>query len=192
MTKEIKEGVLFLIICFNITFIIGCLIVIRYNKRERAKNVAEEVKQVEVINNTKEVQINVKMAKKQEIKQNTKKVVKKEVKTQPKASRTYKLTHYGWDCCKSGKTATGYNVKNTIYYNDKEYGTVRIVAMCKNIPLYSIVKIKDYKLGGDITAIVIDRGVGCGTIDLLVENEAKSSKLGIQKNITVEILRKGK
>ena len=134
-----------------------------------------------------------------------KQVVKKETttKTQTKKTTTqtnqkgtpagtYKITHYGWDCCKNGVTATGYNVRNTIYYNDSQYGKVRIVAMHGNMPLYSIIKIKKYKLGGDIVAIVIDRGVGRGTIDLLVENEATASKYGIQKGVSIEILRKGK
>jgi 3D (Asp-Asp-Asp) domain-containing protein len=109
------------------------------------------------------------------------------------SSGTYKLTHYGPDCrgC-GGNTASGYNVKNTIYYNDSKYGKLRIVAMCSKYKLYSIIKIKNYKLGGDLTAIVLDRGVGCRTIDLLVESEKKSSKLGIQKNVSIEILRVGK
>lgn len=108
-------------------------------------------------------------------------------------NNSFRLTHYGWDCkgC-GGNTAIGYNVKNTIYYNDKDYGKVRIVAMCSKYPLYSIIKIKNYKFGGDILAIVIDRGVGCGTIDLLTTSEKKSSQLGIQNNIKIEMLRKGR
>lgn len=152
-------------------------------------------KKVNVINNAKETTIEVKIEeeKPQKEQKQEKKSLKTTQKQQKTANGTYKLTHYGHDCCKSGKTATGYDVRNTIYYNDNEYGNVRIVAMCKNIPLYSIVKIKNYKItGGDVIAIVIDRGVGCSTIDLLVENEAKSSKLGIQRNTIVEILRKGK
>ena len=105
----------------------------------------------------------------------------------------YKLTHYGWDCkgC-GGKTATGYSIKKTYYYNDKQYGKVRIVAMCSKMKLGSIIRIKNYKRGGDIIAIVIDRGVGCGTIDLLTTSEKKSSQLGIQNNVKIEILRRGK
>lgn len=104
---------------------------------------------------------------------------------------TYKLTHYGWNCkgC-SGSTASGYNVRNTIYYNDSTYEKLRIVAM-KDLPLYSVIKIKNYD-GRDIYAIVLDRGVGSGVIDLLVENESTASKLGIRKNIEIEILRSGK
>lgn len=52
---------------------------------------------------------------------------------------------------------------------DATYAKLRIVAM-KNLPLYSIIKIKNYD-GRDIFAIVLDRGVGSGVIDLLVENE---------------------
>ena len=124
--------------------------------------------------------------------QNNQNKGQKQVSKQVSASQgTYKLTHYGYDCCKSGLTATGWDARN-IYYNDNEYGEIRIVAMCSKMPLYSIVKINNYKLGGDITAIVLDRGVNCSTIDLLTENEAKSSQLGIQKNVNVEILRSGK
>lgn len=104
----------------------------------------------------------------------------------------YKLTHYGWDCkgCR-GKTATGYNIKKTYYYNDKKYGKVRIVAMCSKMKLGSVIRIKNYKRGGDIIAIVLDRGVDCGIIDLAVKNEKTSKKYGIQKNVKIDILRKG-
>ena len=64
--------------------------------------------------------------------------------------------------------------------------------MCSKYPLYSIIKIKDYKLGGDTLAIVLDRGVGCNTIDLAVKNEKTASKYGIQNNVKIEILRKGR
>lgn len=110
-----------------------------------------------------------------------------------KSSGGFKLTHYGYDCkgC-GGKTATGYDISKTIYYNDKTYGNLRVVAMCSNYPLYSVIKIKNYKLGGDTLAIVLDRGVGCGVIDLAVKNEKQASQYGIQNNIQIEILRKGK
>ena len=122
----------------------------------------------------------------------TKKVVKTTKTTETTKHGTYKLTHYGWDCkgC-GGNTASGYNVKNTIYYNDKTYGKLRIVAMNSSMPLYSVIRIKNYD-GYNIYAIVLDRGVGSGVIDLLVENESKASKLGIRKNIEIEILRTGR
>ena len=119
----------------------------------------------------------------------TKKVAQKKV---VKSTSGFRLTHYGYDCCKTGRTATGYDISKTQYYNDSTYGKVRIVAMCSKYPLYSIIKIKDYKLGGDTLAIVLDRGVGCGTIDLAVKNEKTASKYGIQNNVQIEILRKGR
>ena len=126
----------------------------------------------------------------------TKKVVKTTKKVVPKkvikSTSGYRLTHYGYDCCKTGRTATGYDISKTQYYNDSTYGRVRIVAMCSKYPLYSIIKIKNYKLGGDTLAIILDRGVGCGTIDLAVKNEKTASKYGIQNNVQIEILRKGR
>lgn len=125
----------------------------------------------------------------------TKKVVKTTQKTTKKVNQStsgYKLTHYGPDCkgC-SGITSSGYDVRNTIYYNDKVYGKLRIVAM-KNLPLYSVIKIKNYKQSGDTIAIVLDTPKNYGIIDLLVESEKKSSQLGIQKGVQIEILRKGR
>lgn len=123
----------------------------------------------------------------------TKKVVKTTQKTTIKTTvkeGTYKLTHYGWNCkgC-GGNTASGYNVRNTIYYYDKTYENLRIVAM-KDLPLYSVIKIKNYD-GRDIFAIVLDRPRD-NIIDLLVESEEKASKLGIRKNIEIEVIRSGK
>lgn len=121
----------------------------------------------------------------------TKKVIKTTKQITTMKEGTYKLTHYGYDCkgC-GGNTASGYNVRNTIYYNDPTYGKLRIVAM-KNLPLYSVIKIKNYD-GIDIIAIVLDRGVGSGVIDLLVQNESTASKLGIRNNIEIELLRSGR
>lgn len=141
---------------------------------------------------TKKAKKVVKTTKKKVVKTIKKVVPKKVVKTNNNNSNGYRLTHYGYDCCKSGKTATGYDISKTIYYNDATFGKVRIVAMCSKYPLYSIIKIKNYKLGGDTLAIVLDRGVGCGTIDLAVKNEKTASKYGIQKNVQIEVLRNGR
>ena len=126
-----------------------------------------------------------------EVKEKPKPVIRKVQPKQSNSGSTYKLTHYGADCgaC-SGITASGVDVRGTIYYNDSQYGTVRIVAMSSSIPMYSIIKIHNY-FGNDITAIVLDRGVGNGVIDLLTESEAKSSELGIQY-VNMEVLRYGK
>lgn len=102
------------------------------------------------------------------------------------------ITHYGPNCkgC-SGRTASGYNVKSTIYYNDKEYGKVRIVATSRKIPLYTIIRIPNYKKGS-ITAIVLDRGVSGNKVDILVDSEKTATNLGIQRNAKVEVLRWGR
>lgn len=106
---------------------------------------------------------------------------------------TYKVTHYGPNCnggaC-SGITASGYDVRNTIYYNDSEYGQLRIVATSRDIPLYTVIRIKDYKVGGDTLAIVLDRGVSGNVIDLLVSSEEEAYGLGIQYT-NIEIVREG-
>ena len=105
-----------------------------------------------------------------------------------------KVTHYGPDCngC-SGVTASGYNVKNTIYYNDPEFGSVRIVAGPKEVPLYSILTLHNYK-GDPITVIVLDRGGAIkGTkFDILVSSESEAIQWGIQNNVEFEILRWGR
>jgi 3D (Asp-Asp-Asp) domain-containing protein len=104
------------------------------------------------------------------------------------------VTHYGPDCvgC-SGITASGYNVSNTIYYNDSEFGQVRIISLSKKYPLYTIVRLNNYK-GGSITAIVLDRGgaIKGNKIDLLVSSESEALKQGTQKNVSVDVLRWGK
>lgn len=61
----------------------------------------------------------------------------------------------------------------------------------KYMPLYSVIKFKNYKSSGDIYAIVLDRPKH-NIIDLLVESESKASKLGTQKNVEIEVLRNGK
>ena len=106
------------------------------------------------------------------------------------------FTGYGPDCkgC-SGQTASGYNVKNTIYYNDKEYGKVRILAADKSLPFGTIVNIRDVKNSDDILAIVLDRGSAIGfnkksKFDLLYSSEKQSNKQGKQK-AKFDILRLG-
>ena len=196
--KILKVGFRYLIIVLILCGIAIASFIVLNNTIKKEK---EEIKQEEpIVEQPKQEEIKKEETPKKETKKKvTKKkktttTVKKSTTTVQKSQTagTYKITHYGWDCCKSGVTATGYNVKNTIYYNDKQYGKVRIVAMSKAMPLYSIIKIKNYKFGGDIIAIVIDRGVGNGVIDLLVENERTASKYGIQRNVSIEVLRKGK
>ncbi len=108
------------------------------------------------------------------------------------ATETITMSHYGHDCsgCKTGETASGYYIGDgNIYYNDSTFGSVRIVAADKKYPFGTILR-----LNGEL-AIVLDRGgVGDGKkfqIDLLVSSESESSKLGVKRNVNLEVLRYG-
>ena len=108
------------------------------------------------------------------------------------------MTGYGPDCygCTSNRTASGYFVGNgNIYYADKEYGNVRIVAGDKKYSFGTIVKLSNLSFSEPIIAIVLDRGSAIGNdkliqFDLLYDSE-NSVKFGIEKNIQFDILRLG-
>lgn len=110
---------------------------------------------------------------------------------------TGELTGYAGDCA----LCTGYlacpprtNVlKNGIYYNDKTYGTVRIVASSRNYPCGTIIRFNVKKLSSEpITAIILDRGVGGNVIDLLTESEDYAIKhVGRVRKLEFEVLREG-
>ena len=103
----------------------------------------------------------------------------------------------GPDCkgC-SGVTASGYNVHNNIYYNDKEYGKIRILAADKSLPFGTIVRIKNLNVFNEpIMAIVLDRGGAIGFnkkvyFDLLYPSEKATNSFG-SRQATFEILRRG-
>ncbi|MFA5407333.1 MAG: 3D domain-containing protein [Bacilli bacterium] len=109
---------------------------------------------------------------------------------------TGQLTGYGPDCkgC-SGITASGYDVSGgTIYYSDKMYGDVRIVASDHKYKLGTIVRITlpniyDYP----IIAIVLDRGsaIKGDKFDLLFTSEDSTSSIGVQRDVKYEVLRIG-
>lgn len=109
------------------------------------------------------------------------------------------LTGYGPDCpgC-GGRVACSPNpdVRNgNIYYNDKEYGTIRILAADKSIPCGSIIHIKNFKFveNKEFIGIVLDRGsaiVGL-TMDLLYSSETDTVVIGRQRNIEFTVLRWG-
>lgn len=109
------------------------------------------------------------------------------------------LTGYGPDC--PGCIGMVYcspnpNVLNgNIYYNDKEYGKLRILAADYSIPCGSIIKIKNFSFisGNEFYGIVLDRGsaiVGL-TMDLLYPSEDDTIIIGRQKNINFTIERWG-
>jgi len=111
-----------------------------------------------------------------------------------------KMTAYGPDClgC-SGITASGKNVLDgNIYYEDKTFGTIRIVAADKSIPFGSIIKITGLNISSDpILAIVLDRGGMIGFeewkhsyFDLLYKSEADAMSFG-RPTATFELIRRG-
>lgn len=108
------------------------------------------------------------------------------------------LTAYGADCygC-SGITASGYDIRNgNIYYIDKEYSKVRVVAADRNYKFGTIVRISNLKFYDEpVLAIVLDRGflIKGNIMDLAfdtVENPDVMN-LGREKNVKFEILRHG-
>ena len=109
--------------------------------------------------------------------------------------QTGTMSAYGPACvgC-SGHLATGFDARQSITYQDKTYGTVRIVAGDRKYPFGTIVRIKG--VGSDFNAIVLDRGgnIGIGRrfmFDLLCTSEAEASRYGTHYNLTFEILRYG-
>lgn len=107
------------------------------------------------------------------------------------------MSFYSANCvgC-SGITSTGVDISDgRIYYQDKTYGSIRIVAAGTEIKKWSIIRIKNSSLGSNILAIVLDRGgsIGFGKkflIDMLTNSTEK--KGGIEKDITIEVIREGK
>jgi hypothetical protein len=116
---------------------------------------------------------------------------------------TGSMTAYGKDCCGSdparqGITSSGYDLKQSLTYNDPTYGSVRIVASDKNFKLYSIIQVND-PIDGSYKAIVLDRAgsvIGLNKtkkFDLAVESEAyAASSYGVHKNVSFEVLRVGR
>lgn len=108
------------------------------------------------------------------------------------------LTGYGPDClgC-GGHTSTGFDLTQSIYYEDSEYGSVRILAADKSFPFYSIIRVSNVPTMDDFIGIVLDRGgnvgFGKGTLfDLAFESESSPSLIPLTHNVTFELLRSGK
>ena len=115
------------------------------------------------------------------------------------------LTGYGPDCkgC-SGITSTGHNLYDSIYYDDNEYGSVRILAADGVFPFYSIFRVSGISGMDPFIAIVLDRGstvgiencrspLGCLTMfDLAFATESDPNIIGKTSGVTFELLRNGK
>ncbi len=106
-----------------------------------------------------------------------------------------KLTHYGPDCagCGGHLGCNGQDARNgNIYYEDKEYGTVRIVASSQILPCGSIIRINvDAYDPNGMYAIVLDRGVGQGVIDLLKTHEKAKAPSRTVNKVKFDIVRYG-
>ena len=98
------------------------------------------------------------------------------------------MTAYGPDCVGCiGITSSGYNVLNgNIFYKDKTFGNIRILAADKTLPFGTIVRIKGLKkYPNGVIAIVLDRGSAIGFnkrsyFDLLYESEKDTLTFGCQ------------
>ena len=109
------------------------------------------------------------------------------------------LTGYGGDCEGCSGILACRPITNVftdgIYFDDKEYGTVRVVAADRKYPCGTIMKFTSSKLDDEpIVAVVMDRGgaIQDNRLDLLTESEAYSYKyVGRIYNLKVEVLRKG-
>ncbi len=104
------------------------------------------------------------------------------------------MTGYGPDCkgCGGGVACIRYNVRNgNIYYNDKDYGKIRIVAADKRVPCGTIVRVSNLRKYKDFYAIVLDRGgvIKGSLMDLLFVSEG-AVDIG-RENVIYTIVRWG-
>lgn len=123
--------------------------------------------------------------------------IKKEVFVSAIKTYTGEVTAYEPNCSGCiGITASGYDVRDTIYYDDLEYGRVRIVAADSSLPFGTIVKLSNLSNSNNLIAIVLDRGGAIGfnkgaAIDLLFNDEESSLNFGRNYNVSIDILRFG-
>ncbi len=99
--------------------------------------------------------------------------------------RSYKYTAFCSSGC-TGRTATGYNVSNTIYYDG-----MRIIAVDPSvIPLGSIVEVKTPS--ESFRAIALDTGgnINGKTIDILVDSVSEANRWG-NRSVQLRVIRSG-
>lgn len=104
-----------------------------------------------------------------------------------------KLVHYGPDCplCGGHLGCNGQDARNgNIYYNDPEYGKIRIVAMSSILPCGSIIRI-NVDAYDNMYAIVMDRGVSGNMVDLLKESATAKSPVRTVNDVVFDIVRYG-
>lgn len=182
------------------------------NNEEIIENKVEEVEEEIQEEIKEEIKVGIEKAtevtiKQESVVQPTPPIVKEETKptttTEEKSEiieiQVGKMSGYGPNCigC-SGYTASGkYVGDGNVYYNDKTYGQVRIVAGDYKYKFGTIIRINSSKVSTDpIIAIVLDRGGSIGIdkkymFDLLFTSEEEASKYGVSYNVTFEVLRNG-
>ena len=112
-----------------------------------------------------------------------------------KDTYTGDLTGYIYNCplC-SGRLACKSDLdlsNGRTFFEDYQYGNVRIVASSKNLSCGTIVRFNLDKLSTEpILAIVLDRGVTGNSLDLLTENLDSAKILG-RSSISYDVLREG-
>ncbi len=163
--------------------------VVTEKKQEETKQVEAEVKEEKVeqpkVEPQKEEKVETNVTSLQEVRE----VIKTDIGN---------LTGYGPDCygC-SGRTSSGHNLYDSIYYEDSEFGTVRILAADPSFPMYSIIRVSNVPNMDDFIGIVLDRGgnvgYGRGTLfDLAFESESSPSLISLTRNVKFELLRSGR
>lgn len=87
----------------------------------------------------------------------------------------------------SGFTATGRDVRSNIHFEDSTFGTVRIIAACRQFPFGTIMYIS-----GIGNAVVLDRGgaVSGNVLDLLMGSNDNPIRFGRQ-SLQAQVLRLG-
>ncbi|MCL2560017.1 MAG: 3D domain-containing protein [Turicibacter sp.] len=87
----------------------------------------------------------------------------------------------------SGFTASGRDVRNNVHFEDSAFGTVRIVAACRQFPFGTIIYIS-----GIGNAVVLDRGgaVSGNVLDLLMSSSENPIQFGRQ-SLQAQVLRLG-
>lgn len=107
------------------------------------------------------------------------------------------LTGYGPDCygC-SGITRSGHNLHDSVYYNDYEYGNIRILAADPSFGKYAIFRVSNVPGMEPFIAIVLDTGGNVGynkgtLFDLAFATERGNDVIGLTNGVKFELLREG-
>lgn len=95
-----------------------------------------------------------------------------------------------------GITASGYDVRDTIYYYDNDYGWVRIIAADPSFKFGTIIKISNVPYYENFITIVLDRGSSIGfnkfsQVDLLFSDVSLAYAFGKHDGVQFDVLRYG-